>query len=338
MRHNSTIISRLTALWALVEAGLGGVMHALQFPFTGLFVGGFAVVLISLIAYFSDNKWNTIFRSLLVVLIIKLAVSPHSPPDAYLAVTFQALMAGTIYSKLSLNMWSAMLLGVVTMVESAIQKLLVLTLIYGNSLWKAINSFGDYISGLFSFMAGVVSTQVLITLYLWAYVLIGILVGFFIYDMMRYLEYNKGNIHYQIKAIEFDLEFKVSKKRRGRWKIWLLWGGVLLLILAYVFFTKDGDSLWKNGLYIILRSIGILLIWYYLIGPLFTKWLKKFLENKQSRVQKEVDETLTLLPYLKNIIELAWKENKSERGYTRFRNFMGDSILYGIHLQLDEED
>ncbi|MFT5818187.1 MAG: hypothetical protein ACI95K_001675, partial [Lentimonas sp.] len=78
MQRNSKIISRLTALWALSEAGLGGVLHALQSPFTGLFVGGFAIVLGSLIAYFAEDKWNTIFRSLLVVLIIKLAVSPHS--------------------------------------------------------------------------------------------------------------------------------------------------------------------------------------------------------------------------------------------------------------------
>ena len=100
MQRNSKIISRLTALWALSEAGLGGVLHAIQFPVTGLLVGGFAIVLISLIAYFSDNKWETIFRSLLVVLIIKLAVSPHSPPTSYLAVSFQAFMSALIFSKL----------------------------------------------------------------------------------------------------------------------------------------------------------------------------------------------------------------------------------------------
>ena len=99
MQRNAKIITRLTALWALSEAGLGGVLHAIQFPFTGLLVGGFAIVLISLIAYFSDHKWDTIFRSLLVVLIIKLAVSPHSPPTSYLAVSFQAFMAALIFNK-----------------------------------------------------------------------------------------------------------------------------------------------------------------------------------------------------------------------------------------------
>ena len=64
MQRNSKIISRLTALWALSEAGLGGILHALQSPFTGLFVGGFAIILISLIAYFADDKWETIFHKL----------------------------------------------------------------------------------------------------------------------------------------------------------------------------------------------------------------------------------------------------------------------------------
>lgn len=337
VRHNSTIISRLTALWALSEAGLGGVLHAIKFPFTGLFVGGFAVVLISLIAYFSENKWNTIFRSLLVVLIIKLAVSPHSPIDAYLAVTFQAVMAGLIYRKLELNRWSAMLLGVITLVETAIQHLLVLTLIYGWSLWNAVDRFGTYVSDKFSFMEGVVSSQVVITAYLWGYLIIGIGLGYFIYDMVRYLEYNKGNVHYQIKAIEFDLEYKGDQTHQRQWRSWLGWVAVLLLILAYFFTVNELNEVWKSAIYIVLRSLGILMIWYYVVGPLATRWLKRFLSERQGAVQQEVDETLTLLPYLRNIVELAWKENKKEKGYTRFRNFMGDSILYGIHLRIEED-
>ncbi|NJO01983.1 MAG: hypothetical protein HC880_10065 [Bacteroidia bacterium] len=40
-------IERLTALWALNEAGLGGLMHAVRTPFTGVVVGGLAIMLIS---------------------------------------------------------------------------------------------------------------------------------------------------------------------------------------------------------------------------------------------------------------------------------------------------
>lgn len=335
MQANVKIISRLTALWALTEAGLGGILHALQSPLTGLFVGGFAVILISLIAYFSTNKWETILQSLLVVLIIKLAVSPHSPPTAYVAVTFQAILGGFIYSKLGLSMWSAMLVGVLALVESALQKLLVLTFIYGNSLWKAIDAFGDFVAGKMTFLSGLVSAQALITIYLWVYALIGIILGYLVFDMLKYLEYNKGNLKYQIKAIEFDFEYSVTKRKRHNWRRVIVWGTVLLLILAYVFFSMEGSKVWTNALYIVLRSLGILFLWYYLIGPRVNKWLKKYLEGKQSRVQGKIDETITLLPYLKNVIELAWRENKNLKGYTRFKSFMGDAILYSIHLQLE---
>lgn len=332
MQRNSKIISRLTALWALSEAGLGGVLHALQSPFTGLFVGGFAIVLISLIAYFAEDKRKTIFRSLLVVLIIKLAVSPHSPPTSYMAVSFQALMASLIYSKLSLGKWSAMLLGVVTLVESAVQKLVVWTLILGKSLWEAV----DYMLDAMSFLGGVVSSTGLISIYIWLYALLGIVVGYIIYDIVRYLEVNQGNVKYQIQAIEFDDEVGMAKKKRGRWRQWVIFGIFFALIAAYYFFVKEGDAVWKNWLYIFLRSTGILLLWYYVVGPLFKKYFSQFLEKKKHRVQEEVDETLTLLPYLRKVTKLAWTENKDERGLNRLRNFMGDTILYSIHLKIEE--
>lgn len=336
MQRNSKIISRLTALWALSEAGLGGVLHALQSPFTGLFVGGFAIVLISLIAYFAEDKRKTIFRSLLVVLIIKLAVSPHSPPTSYMAVSFQALMASLIYSKLSLSKWSAMLLGVVTLIESAIQKLLVLWLIYGSSLWDALDSFSDYVVERMGFLGNVFSSSALISIYLWLYALLGIVVGYIIYDIVRYLEVNQGNVKYQIQAIEFDDEIGVARKKRGRWRQWVILGIFFALIAAYYFFVKEGDAVWKNWLYIFLRSTGILLLWYYVIGPLFKKYFSQFLEKKKHKVQEEVDETLTLLPYLRKVTKLAWKENKGERGLNKLRNFMGDTILYSIHLKIED--
>lgn len=337
MQRNSKIISRLTALWALSEAGLGGVLHALQSPFTGLFVGGFAIVLVSLIAYFAEDKRKTIFRSLLVVLIIKLAVSPHSPPTSYLAVSFQALMASLIYSKLSLGKWSAMLLGVVTLVESAIQKLLVLTLIYGKSLWEAIDSFSEYVVEYMGFLGNVFSSTALISIYLWLYALLGIVVGYIIYDIVRYLEVNQGNVKYQIQAIEFDNEVGTARKKRGRWRQWVIFAIFFALIAAYYFFVKEDEEVWKNWLYIFLRSTGILLLWYYVAGPLFKKYFAEFLQTKQHKVQQEVDETLTLLPYLRKVTKLAWKENKGERGLNKLRNFMGDTILYSIHLKIEDE-
>src|SRR4051812_17198512 len=84
-------IQRLTALWAFTESGLGGIMHALRIPFTGLIVGGMSVIMISFIAQLCEHRYREILKSALIVLIIKAMVSPYTPFPAYVAVSFQAL-------------------------------------------------------------------------------------------------------------------------------------------------------------------------------------------------------------------------------------------------------
>jgi hypothetical protein len=63
LEKSAVSIARLTALWAFVEAGLGGILHAFKVPFTGLLVGGMAVMLITLIAHFSNGIPNKLFKT-----------------------------------------------------------------------------------------------------------------------------------------------------------------------------------------------------------------------------------------------------------------------------------
>src|SRR5882762_4225935 len=96
-------IQRLTALWAFSESGLGGIMHALQIPFTGLVVGGMSVIMISFIAEISGHQYKEILKSALIVLIIKAMVSPYTPFPAYIAVSFQALSGYILFSFVRVN-------------------------------------------------------------------------------------------------------------------------------------------------------------------------------------------------------------------------------------------
>ena len=96
-------IQRLTALWAFAESGLGGLMHALQIPFTGLVVGGMAVMIISLIAEISEHDHKQVLKSALVVLIVKAMVSPYTPFPAYIAVSFQAMLGYALFSLFPIN-------------------------------------------------------------------------------------------------------------------------------------------------------------------------------------------------------------------------------------------
>lgn len=336
-QHNKHTINRLTALWALSEGGLGGILHAIGSPFTGLIVGSASILIVTLLSYFSRANYSVIFKSLLVVLIIKIAVSPHSPPTSYLSVIFQAASGAFIFNKLGFGKWSTMLLGLITLVFSAFIKLISLTIIFGTTFWKAVNASLDYIESILPILTDVFSTQFIISIYILIYMIFGLIVGAAIYSIVEYLDFNQGNIKYQIKAIEFDLPYDINKKRRTRWQLGIVWIAFLSLMVAYYLFTKEGSQVWRNVLYIVLRSGGIILIWYYFLGPIFSKWLKNFLSTKEYAVSKEVSDTMTLLPFLKNIVELSWSENKEERGWSKFKAFVGDTILYSIFLRVEDE-
>ena len=120
-------------------------MFAFKIPFTGIFLGGFAVIIITLIAKYSTNKWRSILQSTLLVILVKAVASPHSPPPAYFAVGFQGLAGACIYAPFSMNRFSAVLFGVLAMLESASQKIIVMTLIYGKNIWVALDSFFEMI-------------------------------------------------------------------------------------------------------------------------------------------------------------------------------------------------
>jgi hypothetical protein len=83
--------------------------HALRIPFTGLFIGGSAVIFISLLAYFSDSR-RAILESTVKVILVKFIVSPYSPINAYFAVMLQSILGYILFFK-GFNKISAILLG-----------------------------------------------------------------------------------------------------------------------------------------------------------------------------------------------------------------------------------
>ena len=137
-------IDVLTALWALTEAALGGVLHAFRIPLTGLFINSSAVLFMVLIATSTDKK-GAILKATLIVMIIKGMVSPHSPLTAYIAVGFQGLMGELLLRSKKYLTIASVALGTITLFQSAIQKIVVLTVVYGNNLWETIDVFLNFI-------------------------------------------------------------------------------------------------------------------------------------------------------------------------------------------------
>jgi len=174
-------VQRLTALWALSEAGLGGILHAVKLPFTGMLIASLAVMLITLIHQFSDSGGQKILKALVIVLVIKASVSPHSPVMAYFAVCFQGLFGALIFSIIKNVRIAAFLIGVVALFESSLQKLINLTVLFGKSIWEAFDLFIEYVVAQFGFTIDAYYDPSiwLIIMYVGMYMLTGIAVGLY---------------------------------------------------------------------------------------------------------------------------------------------------------------
>lgn len=335
MKNNKLIIDRLTALWALNESGLGGFLHVFSTPFTGLIVGGIAILLISLIAYYAENKWQAILKALVIVLIIKMAVSPYSPFGAYVAVSFQAIFGAFLFSNFSWKGAAIIVLGIVTFLESALQKLLILTIVYGTEVWEAINIYGKWVQSKLNFVSETTTSTFLISLYLIVYGVCGLLAGIFIRNIIKIISKKKEKNFYldtQLDAIKTGKSKRAFKTK----VIWLWLITVAVIVLAFSFFGGDLFG-WQKAVYILMRSFLILMLWYLVLGPFLLKMVRKYLNKKELQYKEDITNAMDLFPYFRQIISYTWKDTKHLKGYTRFKYFMADSISNCMHFKVPSE-
>jgi len=238
-----------------------------------------------------------------------MAVSPYSPFGAYVAVSFQALLGALLLTNFSWKGASLMVLGMVTFLESALQKLLILTIVYGTGFWQAINIYGASVQKKLDFVSETSTTSVLVTTYLVVYGICGILAGFFIKDMIKIIS-NKKQKDFYLEPDDLSTEKSKSKKLFKSKVIWVWLFTVILIVLAFTFF---GDELfgWKEGVYIMLRSFLILMLWYLVIGPFLLKVVQKYLRKKESQYKEDISNAMDLFPYFRQIIAFTWNETNT---------------------------
>jgi len=125
-------------------------MHGLGLPLTGLTVGGFAVASLAAMAAVVRAErgqgrpapWSWLLQATLLVVAAKAIASPHTPATAYVAVAFQGLAAWGFYRFVPWHAVATVGFAVVAMIESATQKALMLTWVYGEAFWTAVDALG----------------------------------------------------------------------------------------------------------------------------------------------------------------------------------------------------
>lgn len=324
-QHQQAVTTRLTALWALSESGLGGFMHALKIPFTGFFLGGFAILVITLIAYGSERKFQSIMRATLLVLLVKAAVSPHSPPQAYIAVAFQGLSGAVILGLLPFSRLLLALFGMIALFESAVQKFLVLTLLYGNTIWEALDLFFKSIARDLPGLSNASFSFWLISVYITVYTLWGLLLGAWAWNLPLLIHRHREDVLSRYGKLEPAQS--VPGKKRGRRVARKLAGVFFMTLFIASVFAFTGEK--GLAVHALLRTLAALLLLFFVLNPL-VKWvMARWVEKRQS--DRQFTAILNHLPqmrlYLAPALALA---KESHTGLSVYKHFVINLLVLAI--------
>ncbi len=329
-QNRISAVHRLTALWALSEAGLGGVLHAFRIPFTGLFIGSAAVLLITLLATFSTKK-GVVLRATILVMIVKGMVSPHTPLMSYAAVILQGLLGELFFGFIRSKRIAGFVLAVSALFLSALQKFFVTTLVFGMNVWHSIDLFGSYVVNQFMLSAkdGVTLpiSYSLIGFYTFLHIIAGLIVGIKGPGLARRIyEYSQDSDNLFILGERAENNPSDKKSRRRRF-IKKLSGYILfmiagaIMVLSYVFPVFE-QSQGAAALIMVVRSIMIMSLWYFLLGPFLLKRLRAFLAKKKTVYATDVEGIMALLPVFRSLVKGSWQESAGENRYGRLNRFV----------------
>ncbi len=323
---NTQFYYRLIALWAVCEGTLGGIIHGFQLPITGLIVGSSAVIIICLIGFYVPEK-GAILRATILVCIFKLMLSPHSPIGAYYAVLFQGVLGELFFYNKKYYKTSCIIFATLALAESGAQGIIVPTLIYGMDFWKAVNKF---ISNLTN-QENVTNYSLYIGAgYLFLHIIVGFCIGLIASRIPTSVPKWKNDFTINDAGIKNtntvsnnpDLPIKTGhKKRLFRSGLFIIWIALSLLWLQGILHIGEPLLIPDEVAHILMRSFLIILTWYFLVGPLLLKLLKRWLEKQQSKYQNSISEILLLIPSTNALVQQSWNYTSGRKGIRRLNVF-----------------
>lgn len=295
---------------------LGSIIFTFRIPVSGLLIGSCAVTCISLIAWYSPSK-GAILKATVIVAIFKMMLTPQAPPPAYIAVFFQGLLGELLFWKRKYFRAACIALAVLALLESAFQRIIVVTVIYGNDLWMAINQFLTRLAG----SSNVTDYSYFIILwYVLLHIITGVIVGVWMGFLPSRLNTMKSLLNQYLINTPGTENSGIPAKRSFRKKrTALLVAWILLLALYMQSFFKIGTPVLPEDrvLYIILRSVIIVLTWHFLVSPVLKQLLHRWLQKKKQQSAQQVQQVLNILPATRNMVAVSWKLSADKKGVRR---------------------
>ncbi len=325
---------------------MGGLLHAGRLPFTGLFISSAAVIFISLIG-FSSKKRGIILNATITVLIIKGLVSPHTPPNAYFAVFFQGLMGEILFAMSRFYRLTALLLGIICLLQSALQKLFIITLVFGFTFWNSIDIFTAYILKqlpLFNLQATDIRLSIyLIAFYIAIHLSAGIIAGWFAGTLPHRIEKQKKHLSAILKQISIrenitTTDAIIRKKWWKRPKKIVLFLFLLSLIIISYFDTGLYHYQFSKTMIMVIRSLLIMNLWFFFISPLIMKYFNRFMNKKRRMNEGDVKIIMRSIPQIKTITLACWEYSSHYKFTKRFFVFMELLFMVIINGLSEAED
>ncbi|MBL1211835.1 MAG: hypothetical protein HND52_00640 [Ignavibacteriae bacterium] len=327
-------IAKITAAWAFSEAALGGLLHALHIPFTGLMVGGAASIFISLIAYYSE-KPEEVMRSTIIVVIIKGIIAPHTPLTAYFSVMGQGAAGYLIFKIIANHKIASLLTSTITVTFFGFQKLIFLTVLFGNEFWNSINIFSNYI--IDQFVSGGYESKINISLmiilgYGVVHFIGGVIFGIIAGRMPKnILSLEKSINTTEIMNMEFEGTSVLPTKRKKKKVLKYSFGIVLIAMMAGSYFIPDVENQTITKILIMfLRSVVILFLLFTFIGPYLRKLLNKYTAKKKNEYADEIEKIIDVFPLYKKYAAYSWKKSNDYQGVLKIKIFF--KLLFALLL------
>jgi hypothetical protein len=311
------IYYRLIALWVICEAMLGGIIHGLKLPVSGLIVGSSAVICICMIAYYYPVR-GAIIKATVLVAIFKMMLSPQSPLPAYLAVFFQGLLGEAIFLNRKNFKVNCLLLATLALFESAVQRLLIMTILFGMEIWHAIDLFISGVTGQDSinrysyYLAGI---------YVILHVGAGWLIGHYTAGLPEKIRNLPEKYFIDLNNVSEEVT-NPNKKNRALNRLFLLMWIITALIFIHAFIDPVHPIIPNNLiLKLLFRSALIVLTWIVIINPILMNALRNWLEKKKYESGSDIKEISMLLPVTRYVFTESWNLASADKGIKRLLLF-----------------
>lgn len=313
------IYYRLIALWVLCEAMLGAIIFTFRIPISGLVIGSCAITCISLMGWFVPVR-GAILKATIIVAVFKMMLSPQAPPAAYIAVFFQGILGELLFTKRKYFKAACLSLAILALLESALQRILVVTIIYGKDIWTGINEFISKLTGtteVTDYSYFIIFCYVVI--HLATGVVLGVWTGL-LPERIRHMRKFQQQYHID-KTTSLFVKPVTRRKKNIRTVLLFVW--IVLLGLYIQSFFQIGEPLLPSSLSlrIFIRSVIIVLTWYFLVSPILKQLLHKWLEKKKQESAVQVQQVLDLLPSTQGLISQSWQLAGTQRGWKKISLF-----------------